>query len=298
MNGKTIWRETKWVLTVAFSAVIFALGFDLFLETSDINCGGVSGIAMIVKELLGKETVFGLSTIALFTFLINIPLFFGGYRKIGKRFFFGSLLGVVLCSAFMDLFYPLEAFFMEINDRLLSAVVGGVMLGLSLGISFYIGASTGGSDIAARLLKLKFRDLPIGKLTLVVDVVVIVLTGVVYKNIVNAIYSAVTLYVSSVTIDAVVYRFDYSKIAIIISDKHEQIARAIDENLKRGVTFLHARGYYRSYDKFVILCAVKRHQVAELQKLVVSIDKNAFVIIHEAHQVLGDGFHKYSDTGL
>lgn len=298
MNAKVFWREVKWVLLIALSALIFALGFDLFLETGDINCGGVSGMAMIIKELLGKDTIFGLSTIALFTFLINVPLFFGGYRKIGKRFFFGSLLGVVLCSVFMDLVYPLEAYFQNINDRLLSAIVGGVMLGISLGISFYIGASTGGSDIAARLLKLRFRDLPIGKLTLVVDIVVIILTGVVYRNIVNAIYSAVTLYVSSVMIDAVVYRFDYSKVAIIITDEYDAVARAIDENLKRGITFLKGRGYYRTHEKYVILCAVKRQQVAELQKLVVGIDPKAFVIIHEAHQVLGDGFQKYSDTAL
>jgi uncharacterized membrane-anchored protein YitT (DUF2179 family) len=131
-----------------------------------------------------------------------------------------------------------------------------------------------------------------------VDIIVVIGTGIVYRDINNTLYSAVTLYVSSLVTDAVVYRFDYTKVVLIITDKYEEVADAIGHRLHRGVTMLHAQGYYRRQEKFVLLSAVKRHQLSELQKLVNDVDENAFVIVQEAHQVLGDGFKHYQENAL
>ncbi len=292
------WEWGKWVTRVLLAGAIFGLGFDLFLEPVNINCGGVSGIGMLFKELLHRDTVLGIGMVALVSLLINIPLFFLGFRGLGRRFFVGSVLGSVAVTVFMQLFLPLEGVLAATQDRLLNAVFGGVCIGLALGIAIGAGASTGGSDIAARLLKLRFKNLPIGQLLLLIDVVVVLLNGIVYRDILGVLYSSVTLFVSSATIDAVVYKFDYSKVALIITDCHETVASAIDTQLGRGITLLPAKGYYRKQEKYVVLTVVKRQQLAELEELVAQIDARAFIIIQEAHQVYGDGFRRYDKHSL
>ena len=150
----------------------------------------------------------------------------------------------------------------------------------------------------ARLLKLKFRNFPIGKLLLCMDLCTAVATGIVYKQFNNTLYSVVTLVLSSIMLDKVVYGMDYPKVALIISDRYEEIARAIDSQLDRGVTLLQGQGFYMRSDKYVLLSAVKRKQLAQLKDLVISIDPSAFIILQDAHQVLGDGFKRYDRNEL
>ena len=158
---------------------------------------------------------------------------------------------------------------------------------------FLAGASTGGTDIVARLLKLKFRNFPIGKIMLCMDLMIAVATGIVYQQFTNTLYSIITLYLSSVMLDKVVYGFDYAKVALIISDTYEEISTAIDGRLDRGVTLLRGQGFYKRSDKYVLLSAVKKKQLAQLKELVMTIDPNAFIILQDAQQVLGDGFKRY-----
>ena len=213
----------------------------------------------------------------------------------GKLFFFGSLLGMVVTSVCFDLFLLLPV---PQTEPIMAAIFGGVTIGAGLGIVFLAGASTGGVDIVARLLKLKFRNFPIGKILLCMDLCTAVATGIVYKQFNNTLYSVVTLVISSTILDKVVYGMDYSKVALIISDRYEEIARAIDTQLDRGVTLLRGQGYYTRNDKFVILSAVKRKQLAQLKDLVMAIDPSAFIILQDAHQVLGDGFKRYDRNEL
>lgn len=298
MVNKTTWDWIKWALILVFGALIYAVGFDLFLEPANINCGGGSGIAMIIKELTGLENVLGIATIAFFSLLLNVPLFFFGFRAVGKQFFFGSLICVLASVLFLHLLQPLESVLKGNHDILLNAIFGGLLVGLSVGITCLAGSSTGGTVIAARLLKMRFKDLSIGKLTLAVDILVVIGTGIVFRDIKSTLYSAVTLYTSSLVTDAVVYKFDYTKVVLIITEKFEAVADAIDHKLHRGVTMLQAQGYYKRQDKYVLLSAVKRHQLAELQHLINEVDENAFVIVQEAHQVLGDGFKHYRENSL
>ena len=272
---------------IMIGAAVFALGFDLFLEPCGISCGGVSGIAMLIVDSVQIDWL----TVGILSAAINVPLFFFGFKQIGKYFFFGSMFGMAVSSVGFDLFPMILP--IPTMDPLVAAIFGGVIIGAGLGLVFVAGASTGGVDIVARLLKLKFRNFPIGKLLLCMDLVTAVATGIVYKEFNNTLYSVVTLVISSVVLDKVVYGMDYSKVALIITDKYEEIATAIDSELGRGVTLLQGQGYYKRQDKYVLLSAVKRKQLAELKELVMTIDPAAFIILQDARQVLGDGFKRY-----
>ena len=280
-----IWK----IVRVIVGSAMFALGFDLFLEYHGLNAGGITGLSMIIVKLTG----FG--TVGLLTALINLPLFTIGGIKIGKEFFVLSLFGMVASSGLIDVFNLLPK---PALDPLVSALYGGVVCGLGLGIVFSTGGSTGGSDIIVRLMKLRWQNVPIGVINMCFDGTVAVLTGVVFMDIQNALYSGIAIFVCGKIIDAVVYSFDYSKVALIISPHHEEIARVIAEKLDRGATYLNGEGSYTKAEKKVVLTAVKRQQVTDLKRLVVEIDPDAFIIVQDAHQVLGDGFARYSKYSL
>lgn len=286
---KRIWKEILWAGTTAIGSALFALGFAMFLIPNDINTGGISGLAMILRELLG----FG--SIGTLTLVMNIPLFLIGGVKIGKRFFAGSLIGMVLSSVLIDLFALIP---IATPEPLIGGLYGGVLCGAGLGLVFMAGASTGGSDILVRLLKKRYRNLPIGSISMMFDAMVVLLTGLVFRDISKALYSGVVVFVCGQVIDAVVYRFDYSRVALIISKEHEKIAKAISDQLDRGATYLHGSGSYTHQNIEVVLAVVRKGQLAELKELVMDIDENAFVIVQEAHQVLGDGFAHYSPDSL
>ena len=286
---RNLWQKFGWIFATVAGSAIFALGFSLFLGPNDMNAGGISGLAQIVVQLTGLGSVGTLSI------LINLPLFILGGLKIGRRFFAGSLLGMVLSSILIDAFAVIH---IPSPEPLIAVLYGGVLCGLGLGVVFVSGTSTGGSDILVRLLKLRYRNVPIGQISITFDAVVVLLTGIVFHDVSKALYTGVTVFLCGKVVDAVVYNFDYSKVALIISSQYETIAREIGIKLDRGATFLHAEGSFSHNPTKVVLAAVKKQQLAELKELVVGIDPNAFIIVQEAHQVLGDGFSRYSKESL
>lgn len=284
-----LWHKYRWIPENILGSTLFALGFAVFLAPNSINTGGISGLAMVLVETLGFGSVGSLSI------LVNLPLFVLGGLKIGRRFFAGSLLGMLLSSVLIDAFSGLS---FATPEPLLGVLYGGVICGFGLGVVFVSGTSTGGSDILVRLLKLRYRNVPIGQISLVFDGMVVVLTGIAFQDVSKALYSGVAVYLVSKMVDAVVYKFDYSKVALIISPAYEAIAEEIGRKLDRGATFLHAEGSYSGNSTKVVLVAVKKQQLAELTELVSELDPDAFIIVQEAHQVLGDGFKRYSKDGL
>lgn len=282
-------KKIGWVFTTILGCALFALGFDLFLLPNDLNTGGVSGLSMVIQELLG----FG--SVGVIQIVVNLPLFLIGGIKIGKKFFFGSLLGLACSSLFIDLFDMIPV---PETEPLLGLLYGSLLCGVGIGIVFASGTSTGGSDILVRLLKLRFRNVPVGQICLCIDLVVAVLTGIVFQDVTKTLYTGVTVFVTSKIVDAVIYGFDYSKVALIITSEYEDVAKAIGEKLRKGTTYLYGQGAYLGKETKVILAAIKRQQLAELKELVTDIDPNAFIIVQEAHQVLGDGFAKYSKDSL
>ena len=286
---KRAWKYVPMIIKIAIGSIIFSLGFNLFLVPNGLNAGGISGLAMLFVRLTDVGSV------GMITAIVNLPLFALGGVKVGKKFFFGSLLGMILSSVLIDVFSVLPV---PETEPLVGALYGGVLCGLGLGMVFAQGASTGGSDIIVRLLKLKWQNVPIGFISMSFDLIVVALTGIAFQNIGLALYCGVAIYISGQIIDAVVYRFDYTKVALIISKDYEKIAAIIANDLERGVTYLDGEGYYSGNRTKVILTAIKKQQLAELKKVVVGVDPDAFIIVQEAHQVLGDGFSRYTKESL
>ena len=286
---KSVLSFVKDAFITAFGCALFGLGFSLFLVPQGLNAGGLTGLAMVLVHLSD------LGTVGMVSAIMNIPLFIIAGWKIGKKFFIGSLAGMAFSSLFIDLFAMLPTPQLE---PLVSALYGGAVCGLGLGFVFAAGFSTGGSDIIVRLLKRRWRNVPIGVINMVFDTCVAVLTGIVYRDIAAALYSGVAIFITGKVIDIVVYRFDYSKVALIITGHYEQVVQAISQKLDRGATYLHGEGSYSHKQTKVVLTAIKRQQLAELKELVVEIDPDAFIIVQEAHQVLGDGFLRYHKDSL
>ena len=199
MKREIIWRELKFVGTILLGCTVFSLGFDLFLDPNNINVGGITGIAMILRELLG----FG--SIGTYFAAINIPLFLLGYKELGRRFFIGSMLGMLFSTVLLDLLTIIPV---PKIDLMLAALYGGGLTGLGLGLVFMAGASTGGSDIMAKLLRKRFRRLKLSRLMLILDIITVTLTGVVFHDITRTLYSALPLYVSALVMDSVIYGLD------------------------------------------------------------------------------------------
>ena len=288
---KKLWDKIGWVVLTVVGSFIFGVGYAVFLGPNGLNAGGISGLSAVIVELLNSDGAIGFLKVGTLTILINLPLFAIGGLRIGKKFFFGSLIGMGLSSIVMDNIHVMLQM-----EPLLASVYGGA--GFGVGLVFYAGTSTGGADIVVRLVKLKAKNTNVGQIAMSFDIIVVILTGLVFGDITNALYTGVSVFLCGKVMDAVVYGFDYSKTALIITKEYEKMPAAIDAKLGRGATYLYSQGTYSRQDSKVILVAIYPKQIAELKDLVMSMDPNAFVILQDAHQVLGDGFSKHSKDAL
>ncbi len=283
-------RAWKPALLITLASLVYALSFVWCFDPTGIAFGGITGIAQIINKLLPAVPV-GVTVIVL-----NIPLFLLGWRLIGGKLLVSSLYAMAVSSLFIDLLSSLRAW--EPMDPLLSCIFGGLLLGGSLGVIFLQGATTGGTDLAARLLKLRLAWLPMGKLLLAIDLGVIILVALFFRNLNTALYGFIALYISTLAMDGILYGLDTAKVAYIISDRNDEICSAIVHDLDRGVTILQGRGAYTGADKKVLMCAFKQREIAAIKAAVKGIDPDAFLIVCNAHEVLGDGFRQYSKNSL
>lgn len=278
---KLINEKTMILLRVVVGAAIYAAGFRLFMYPNNIVPGGVSGIAMIVNKLVGMP-------VGIMTIIINVPLFFAAWKLVGRNFMVGSLIGMLISSLVID---AIDLFIEGITyEPLLGAVFGGVMTGVGLGLVFAAGASTGGSDIVVRLMKIKYEYINTGNLMFIADCIVIIAGAIAFRSADSAMYAIICVFISSRLIDRVLYGFVFSKVCYIISDKHEEIGEAIMKRLDRGATYLYGQGARFGTDKKVVMCAIKPKQIVALKRIVNGIDESAFMMIVEAREVLGKGF--------
>ena len=277
-------------LWITIASAVYAVGFCWCYQPNDIAFGGITGVAQIINA------VFPVIPIGIIVILLNVPLFFLGWRLLGGHLLVSSLYAMAVSSVFLDLINAYWVF--EPMEPLLATIFGGVLLGLSLGVIFQQGATTGGTDLIARLLKLKLNWLPMGRLLLIADLVVIVAVAVAFRNIYSALYGLVALYISTLVMDEVLYGLDNAKVAYIITNYPREIIQGIDRELERGVTILHGEGAYTGDEKQVLMCAFKQRQIVALKRTVKEIDPMAFLIVCEAHEVLGDGFREYKKDDL
>ena len=277
-------------LWITVASALYALGFCWCYDPNQIGFGGITGVGQILNHF------FPILPIGTVVILLNIPLFLLGWRLLGGHLLISSLYAMFVSSAFIDLINLFYTF--EPMDPLLACIFGGVLMGGSLGVVFLQGATTGGTDLAARLLKLVFKWLPMGKLLLAVDLIVVVSVALAFQTINTALYGLVALYISTLALDGVLYGMDTAKVAYIISDHNEEIRRTLVEDLDKGVTILHGQGAYTGAEKQVLLCAFKQREIATIKSAVKGLDPNAFLIVCDAHEVLGEGFRVYHSDGL
>lgn len=272
-------------LIITLGSAIFSVGFVWFFQPNEIASGGLTGIAQIVNHLIPAFPV-GITLIVL-----NVPLFLLGLKFIGGKLLIGSLWAMFISSVFIDLITPLVNWMPM--DPILAAIFGGVTMGLSLGFIIQQGSTTGGTDLLARLLKLKLAWLPMGKLLLALDVIVIILVALVFRELDTALYGIVSMYISSLVLDGVLYGLDTAKVAYIISDRNDTICHTLVHTMDKGVTILPGKGAYSGTDKQVLMCAFKQREIAAIKAAVKEIDPDAFLIVCNAHEVLGEGFRSY-----
>lgn len=278
------------LLMITLGSAAYAIGFVWCYAPNGIAFGGITGLAQIINYLIPAFPI-GVTVIVL-----NIPLFVLGWKLIGGRLLVSSLYAMFISSVFIDLLTP--AYDWQPMEPLLACIFGGLLMGLSLGMIFLQGATTGGTDLMARLLKLKLAWLPMGKLLMGIDLAVIVMVAVAFQTLYAALYGLVALYISTIVMDGVLYGMDTAKVAYIISDKNQEISEAIVKDLDRGVTILHGKGAYTGAEKDVLMCAFKQREIATIKAAVKGIDPAAFVIVCNAHEVLGEGFRDYKKDDL
>ena len=275
---------------ITLGCAIYAVSFQWFFQPNNIAMGGFTGVGQIFNRLLPFLPV---GTIVI---LMNVPLFILGVRRQGLKILISSLFATVVSNLMID---GLDAVytFQPMDEPLLACVYGGVTVGAAMALMLTVGATTGGTELAARLLKYRIRHLSIGRLCLIIDVAVVSLYSLVFRQVNTSLYGIIGMYISSLAMDAVVYGSVGAKMAYIISAQSAEITRRILD-LELGVTLLQGKGGYHGDDKQVILCAFKPSQIGTIKALVTEVDPNAFIIVCEAHEIVGEGFGEYTPDSL
>lgn len=268
------------LLLVAGSALV-AAGLVLFTIPNDIAPGGVSGLATALAFVSPVS-------VGVWTLLLNIPLVMLAWWKLGFRPLAKTILATVLLSGFIELFSRILPPYS--NNVLLASVLGGVLCGVGMGAIFVRGATTGGTDLISLLLNRAFPNLSVGSLLLIVDATVVVFAVFVFRNIEVALYSIVTIFATTRTIDAIMQGVDHAKVIYIVTERAEDILALLAEELGRGVTVLQGRGGYTKRDKHVLMLVVRRNSFAQTLKSIKQIDKQAFIFVTDATEVHGEGF--------
>ena len=290
MTKHTFSRTVRDYTWIALGAVLYSLSFDWFYVPNQIGFGGLTALGMILNHL---SPAIPIGTVVL---VLNIPIFILGWKFLGGHTLVSSLFAMTATSVLVDLIAAVYTF--PAMDPMLAAVFGGVTLGLSLGMIFSKGATTGGTDLIARLLKIPFAWLPVGKLLLVVDLAMLLAVSIAFRSMESAMYGIISLYISTLVMDGVLYGMDQSKVAYIITANPRAITDEIDRQMDRGVTYLHGEGSFSGEEKLVLMCAFKQKQIVPLKALVHELDPDAFLIVCDAHEVLGQGFRRYQKNDL
>lgn len=265
---------------IVFGCALAGFGTASFLLPNQISSGGFAGIATIVYYFFNIQ----MGTTIL---ILNVPLFIVGYIKLGKKFIFKTIMATFLFSKFIDIFSEFS-FFTE--DRLLSSIYGGILIGLGLAIVFKADTSTGGTDLIAHIIQNYNINMRMSNIIIFTDILIVIANLIAFREIEIGLYSAIVIYIIGKMIDIVFEGINFSKIIYIISDKHEEIMDIINKEIKRGATALYGRGSFTGKNRMVIMCVSKRRDLDKIKTISKKIDENSFIIITDAREVYGLGF--------
>lgn len=286
-NSRALKTVFKYIIILLGSA-IYGVGFQFFMYPNSIVSGGVVGVSMIINHFTGLP-------VGLMTIVMNIPLFLVAWKHFGSDFLISSLCGMALSSGFVDVFALTG--FAATADPMLASIIGGVIKGAGLGIVYFVGATTGGIDIVAKFLRRKYPHINFGTIVLIIDTVIVAAYAVILDRYDSAMYSIIAMFVVSKMIDLVLYGIDNSSVCYIISENSEALVNEIiTGHIRRGVTILEGEGAYSHNKKHVIMCVIKRTQIADIRRAVKNIDEHAFFIVTDAKNVFGTGFENISEV--
>ena len=270
------------------ASALYAAAIALFLDPNHLAPGGVSGIAIIINQLTQIPT----GTLIL---IMNVPLMALGMWKLGFKFLLSTLVAVISSSIFTNLLAPYGPL---TTDPLLAACAGGALLAVGMGLLFKLGATSGGTDILIRVIKLKYKHLKTGSLFLITDCCVIAASALVFRNVDLALYAAIATILSSFCLDLVLYGRDEAKLVYLITDHEKAIANRLLEELEIGVTYLQGQGAYTRDNKKVILCAMQKRLLPKVQEIAMEEDPFVFLIVTSASEIFGEGFKDISAPRL
>ena len=273
-------ERIKAYIQIVLGCMVGGVAYPLFLVPNSIAPGGLTGVATVLNHLFGAP-------VGLTSMLMNLPLFLIGYKAMGRVFVVRSFIATVLFSVFIDLF----KFQPMTDDVLLGSIYGGVILGAGLGLILRGGATTGGSDMIARMVHKRFSFITVGMFLFMVDFLVVVLAGV-FVGMQHALYALICIFISAKALDVVIAGFSSVKACYIITRENEKVARRIMDELERGVTILTATGAYSGQERPVLLCVAGSAEIARIKSIVHQEDVAAFMFITGAHEALGEGFSK------
>lgn len=266
---------------MTLGAGIYAFAISTIADPNSMAPGGVAGLSIILSRVIPVQT----GTLIL---CFNIPILLLGLWKFGAKFIVSTVyctaLSSVMTNLFSGRFSPLT------NDILLAAITGGVLMAVGIGMVFKAGSTTGGTDIIVKVLRLKFPHLKTSKLILILDAAVVGTSALVFHNVDAALYAAIMVFVTSTVLDIVLYGKDSAKFLYIISDKSEQIAKRLLDELSIGVTYVQGTGAYSGKEKKVIMCVVKKHIAPKTEDIVKEEDPMAFMIVTSATEIYGEGY--------
>lgn len=270
------------IFTILLGAAIYAFGLTYFVVPHHLFEGGATGITLITFYLFKIP-------VSLMNLLINIPLFILAWKIFGAKSLYSSLLGTLALSAWLAFFEHIPLHIDLQGDLLITALIAGILLGIGLGIIFNAGGTTGGTDILARILN-KYTHISIGKLLFILDFCILMLILLIFKDLRLVSYTLLFDFIVSRVIDLIGEGGYAGKSFMIITKRPDQLAKAINDDLGRGVTFISGQGYYSKENLKIIYCIVGRNEIVKTKEMIHRIDPQAFITITEAHEILGEGF--------
>lgn len=275
-------KYTYEIFLLIIGCFIMACGTSFFLLPNQLSSGGFAGIATITYYLLGIP-------LGTTMFVLNIPLLILSYIRLGKKFLLKSLLGTGFLALFIDI---LEKFPPLTEDAFLGCVYGGIAMGIGTSIILKSASSTGGTDLLSYIVRSYKPHYRTSSLIVGVDIVIVTLNVIFFRNIEIGLYSAITIYLMGKMIDLIFEGVNFTKVMFIISKKYEKIAREVGKQVDRGSTGIYAKGMYTNEEKMMLLCVGSRNEIAKIKQIAVNIDNKAFIIISNARETWGKGFKK------
>ncbi|MBQ8896722.1 MAG: YitT family protein [Clostridia bacterium] len=287
---KKIPRALKNYILVTIGCVLYAAGVSLFLAPSELASGGVSGIAIIINSIIDFLPT------GTWVVILNVPIMIAGVWKLGAKILIPTFYALGVSAVAMNLF---ELFFPPVTDNVLLACVGGaVLVAAGIGLVFRGGATTAGTDIIVKLLRLKFQHISTGAIFLFTDGLICLASGLVFGDIDKALYAGIAVFIQMYVLNVVLYGSDEARMVYIISERDEEIAERLLKEVDAGATFLRGNGAYTGKDRKVLMCALRMRAVPQAREIIKQVDSDAFVIVTKATNVFGEGFKSHVEDDL